>query len=222
MEKDIKIAIIGGTGKSGRYLVRHVVNQGIKVKMLVRNPARLDFNHPLVEVVNGDILDSGVVSELFKGCQAVISTLGLGLPPSEPTIFSKAAANILRSAEKNHVQRYIVTAGLNVDTIYDKKGPGTKAATEWMYRNFPLSTADRQKEYKMLSDSDINWIMVRLPMIDLTDRLCETEASNEDCMGDRVSAASLAGFLAGQLSDDTYLRTAPFLYNIINRQIPQI
>jgi len=214
MEKDIKIAVIGGTGKSGKYLIKHLIGEGYRLKMLVRNPARLDFTDPLIEVVHGDVLDYESVRKLFEGCQAVISTLGMGQPPSETSLFSKAAVNIIRSVEENWIQRYIVTTGLNVDTPFDNKGVATKSATEWMYKNFPLTTADKQKEYELLRNSDINWIMVRLPMIELTDLKCETEASLEDCKGNKISAASLAEFLAGQLFDDTYIRMAPFLYNV--------
>jgi len=213
MIKDIKIAVIGGTGKSGKYLVKHLVGDGYRLKMLVRNPNRLDITDPLIEVVYGDVLDYETVRKLFEGCQAVISTLGLGQPPSETSLFSKASANIIQSIEENWIPRYIVTTGLNVDTPFDNKGFATKSATEWMYKNFPLTTADKQKEYEMLSESDINWIMVRLPLIELTDIKCETEANLEDCKGDKISAANLAVFLTGQLLDDTYIRMAPFLYN---------
>jgi putative NADH-flavin reductase len=214
MKKDIKIAVIGGTGKSGKYLVKHLVGDGYRLKMFVRNPNRLDITDPLIEVVYGDVLDYETVRKLFEGCQAVISTLGLGQPPSETSLFSKASANIIQSIEENWIPRYIVTTGLNVDTPFDNKGFATKSATDWMYKNFPLTTADKQKEYEMLRESDINWIMVRLPLIELTDIKCETEANLEDCKGVKISAASLAAFLAGQLFDDTYIRMAPFLYNV--------
>ncbi|WP_211316324.1 NmrA family NAD(P)-binding protein [Niabella yanshanensis] len=36
-----KIAVIGGTGKSGQYLTRELIRQEIPFRILLRNPQRL-------------------------------------------------------------------------------------------------------------------------------------------------------------------------------------
>jgi hypothetical protein len=83
-----------------------------------------------------------------------------------------------------------------------------------MYKNYPLSTADKQTEYVILSESDISWTLVRLPMIDLTDKTSNIDVDLEDCKGDKISATDLARFLCDQLFDDTYTRKAPFISNV--------
>ena len=113
-----------------------------------------------------------------------------------------------------NIQRYIVITGLNVDTPNDKKGPKTKFATELMYTNYPLTTNDKQTEYKLLSESDIDWTLVRLPMIEQTEIRSEIQINLEDCPGDKISATDLAHFLIDQLKDQTYLRKAPFIANV--------
>jgi hypothetical protein len=113
----------------------------------------------------------------------------------------------------NHIQRYIVITGLNVDTPYDKKSQKTKLATNWMYTNFPLTTTDKQKEYNILKESDLSWTMVRLPLIEQTEVRANVAVDSEDCPGDRITAADLADFLIGQVFDDAYIRMAPFLAN---------
>ena len=45
MEKYNKIAVIGGTGKAGKYLVKQLVNQGFKIKVLLRNPDKLELSN---------------------------------------------------------------------------------------------------------------------------------------------------------------------------------
>jgi hypothetical protein len=111
------------------------------------------------------------------------------------------------------VSRYIVTTGLNVDTPYDKKGPKTKMATEWMRSNYPETTGDKQVEFEVLSKSDLNWTLVRLPMIDLTDERSEVNVSLDDCPGDKIGSTDLAHFLLEQLSSDRYLKKSPFIAN---------
>jgi hypothetical protein len=32
-------------------------------------------------------------------------------------------------------------------------------ATEWMYQNYPETTSDKQKEYQLLSESNLDWTL---------------------------------------------------------------
>jgi NAD(P)H-binding len=94
---------------------------------------------------------------------SVISTLGQS--KGESPIFSAATANVLRAMGEYGVKRYILTTGLNVDTPWDKKGARTSAATEWMKANYAATTTDKQLEYSLLAESDVEWTLVRLPLI---------------------------------------------------------
>jgi hypothetical protein len=143
----------------------------------------------------------------------VISTLGLGTPASAPAIFSQSTSHVLKAMHALNIHRYIVTTGLNVDTPFDQKGPQASYGTEWMKKTFPASTSNKQLEYELLAASDVNWTMVRLPAIELTDEAPPIQINLQDCPGDKISAASLADFLTGQLSDENYIRQAPFIAN---------
>lgn len=214
MKSNIKIAVIGGTGKSGKYLIKQLLNKGFHLKALVRNPENFTVDTPLVEVIEGDAADYKTVLKLLEGCNAIISALGLGIPPSEKNIFSTATNNILRAMEHYGLKRYIVITGLNVDTPFDNKSPKTRFATDWMYTNYPLITEDKQLEYSILSKNSMDWTLVRLPMIDQTDTEHEIQVNMEDCPGDAISSTSLALFLIHQLTDDSYIRKSPFIANV--------
>ena len=214
MKQTIKIAVIGGTGKSGKYLVNQLINQDFQFKILVRNPEHFQTNNPNIEVIYGNVTDYHSIYELLKDCQAVISTLGMGVPPSEPTIFSQSTSNVIKAMNSLKIKRYIVTTGLNVDTPFDKKSTKTAFATEWMKNTFPLSTADKQLEYKILSTSNVDWTLVRLPLIELTEERNPVASNLEDCQGDKISATDLAHFLIEQLTSEIFIRKAPFIYNL--------
>ncbi len=214
MKENTRIAVIGGTGKSGKYLVRELLSQGIYIKTLVRNLNDFKIESPYVEIIHGDVSDFQTVSTLLEGCTAVISTLGWGVPPSLNTIFTTATQNILRAMNELELRRYIVVTGLHVDTPFDKKGKKTKMATDWMYANYHESTQNRQQEYNMLLESELDWTLVRLPLIELTDDRREVKPNLENCSGDKISATDLANFLIGQLDDKKYIKKAPFLANI--------
>lgn len=211
MNTNIKIAVIGGTGKSGRYLIKCLIQKGYPFKVLVRNPQHFTEDHPLAEVVVGDVTNPHAVHELLKDSNAVISMLGMGLPPGNPTQFATATHNILNAMQANNILRYIVTTGLNVDTPFDKKSTETAAATAWMHQNFPASSQSKQEEYELLYASTAGWTMLRLPMIELTDDIRPVATSLTDCPGSQISAASLADFALKQLFDNTYVRQAPFI-----------
>ena len=206
--------MIGGTGKSGMFLVKELLRQNFKIKVLVRNPGKVPFDHPYMEVIVGDVLDKKALKALISGCDGLISMLGMGIPHREPTIFSKATKLILEVLEANRVGRYLVITGLNVDTEIDQKGETTRAATDWMYSNYPLSTKDRQLEYELLLASKMEWTLVRLPLIMQTDEAPEIVVSLTDCPGQHISATSLARFLITVLQNGSHLKEAPFIANI--------
>jgi putative NADH-flavin reductase len=212
--KNTTIAVIGGTGKSGKYLVKQLINQGFQIKLLLRNPQNFQISTNQVEIIEGNVTNYDDIYNLIEGCQAIISTLGMGIPVSEPTIFSQSTANVIKAMNQLKVQRYILTTGLNVDTPLDNKSAKTAFGTEWMKKNFPISTADKQSEYDLLTESDINWTLVRLPLIEQTDEINETSVSLEDCLGDKISATDLANFLINQISNEKFFRKSPFIANI--------
>lgn len=213
MKSNKKIAVIGGTGKAGKFLVKELVKAGYQIKMLVRNPDRSPAINPLIEVVIGNVLIQSVVSELLENCEAVISTLGWGVPPSKNTICSEGTSNVLQAMKAHGIKRFVLVSGINVDLVGDKKGPSAQAATAWMYANYPNSTADKQLEYELLNRSEVDWTLVRLPLIIMDEENKPIKVSLEDCPGDQISATSLADFLVSQLRESRYFWQAPFIAN---------
>ena len=211
MEQKIKIAILGGTGKAGTYLVRELLHQGFSLKLLLRNPENFKLQNPLIQVVPGNARDYESVRAVTEGCQAVISTVGYRM--GEPPLFSRATQNVLRAMWEWGTSRYIVLTGLSVDTPFDNKNPKVQAATEWMKTHYPETTADKQVEYQLFTESTADWTLVRLPWIHLTDGEEKVTPSLADCRAEGVSAGALARFVVEQLFDKTYLRQAPFVFN---------
>lgn len=212
--KKNKIAVIGGTGKAGKYLVNELLKQDFYIKLLIRTPEKLQTQSPFIESVVGNVNNYQNVESLLKDCDAVISTLGLGQPNSEKNIFTTSTKHILKAMDVMKIKRYIIITGLNVDTPFDSKSKKTQDGTNWMKMHFPETTADKQKEYEILTHSNINWTLVRLPLIELTDQRNTVAVSLADCQGEKISATDLAIFLIEQLSSKDYIRESPFISNI--------
>jgi putative NADH-flavin reductase len=212
MEQKNTIAILGGGGRTGKYILTQLLSQGYSLKVLLRSPENFQLESPFIEIVTGDAIDPEAIRSLVQGCQAVISTVGQR--KEEPLVASKATKNVLKAMTECGIKRYILVAGLNVDTPFDKKSSKTITATEWMKTTFPTIHADRQKTYSILSASEINWTLVRVPFIEFTETKGETIVSLEDCCGAKISANEIATFVIEQLSDDTYIKKSPFIANV--------
>jgi len=210
MNQNSKIAVIGGTGKAGRYLLQQLVSEGFKVRALTKNPGKVEETE-LVEKVTGDVTVYESVYNLVDGCDAVISTLGQ--TKGENPVFSMAAKNIVRAMEALKIKRYIVLTGLTLDVQSDNKGFRTRMKSLVMKLLFRSIILDKQQEYKILQDSTLDWTIVRVPFIELTDNHKDTGTSLDDCKGSGISSTDLAKFLVSQIEDKRFLRKAPFIWN---------
>jgi putative NADH-flavin reductase len=206
-----KIAVIGGSGKAGQYLINELVNRGFEIRALVRNPGKLAVKNPLLTKVQGDVRNYEDVVNLIAGCDAVLSTLGQ--PKKETPVFSNAIQNIIKAMNGAGLKRYIAITGLTIDVPGDRKSGRTKMLSWFMRTSFPAIIRDKQLEYSLLDQSDLNWTLFRLPMIELSCPAGDVKVNLYDCPGKMISASDLARFIVDQLTGDNYINQAPFLAN---------
>lgn len=211
------IAVAGGTGKAGQYLIRRLLSEGYTLRLLVRNPDKFYTQQPsllnpspAVSIIRGDVQDLHAVSAWLQGSDAVISTQGSALPPN----FSSATANILSAMKTYGLTRYIVVTGLSIDIPGDDKSEWCRQASAFMRQQYPDTIADKQREYTLLTSSAADWTLVRIPLLEQTPGTGAFRASLHDCPSPRISAGDLAVFLTSQLEDSTYIRKAPFVASI--------
>jgi putative NADH-flavin reductase len=209
MKNIYKVAVLGGAGRTGSYLVNQLLKKGFSIKLLLRNPENFTIQSPQIEIINGDALDLETIKSLLRDCQAVISTVGQR--KEEPLVASLATKNILQVMKDYKIKRYVLLAGLNIDTPFDKKSPKTIMATDWMKANFPIIQEDRQKAYDLLVASTINWTQVRVPFIEFNDLCAEISISLEDCLGDKINANDIAGFMISEMIESNYSKQSPFI-----------
>jgi putative NADH-flavin reductase len=209
MKNISKVAVLGGGGRTGNYLVNQLLKEGFSIKLLLRNPENFSLKNDQIEIIKGDALDIESVKVLLKGCQAVLSTVGQR--KDESLVASTATKNVLQVMNEYGIQRYVLLAGLNIDTPFDKKSANTQMATDWMKTNFPIIQEDRQKAYNLLVESKIDWTQVRVPFIEFTNVSSEISISLEDCLGDKISAFDIAKFMIQEMSKSQFSKKSPFI-----------
>ncbi|MDQ6528768.1 NAD(P)H-binding protein [Flavobacterium sp. LHD-85] len=209
MKNISKVAVLGGGGRTGKYLVNQLLENGFSVKLLLRNPDNFTIQNSRIEIIKGDAINEDFINILLKDCQAVLSTIGQR--PGEPMVASQATKNILKAMDKLDIQRYVLLAGLNIDTPFDKKSPKTIMATDWMKTNFPEIQKDRQFTYNLLTESKIDWTQVRVPLIIFSDETAQISVNLEDCLGEKISAFDISKFIVKEMVESHYIRQSPFI-----------
>jgi putative NADH-flavin reductase len=212
MKQKLSIAIIGGAGRSGQYIVKQLLSEGHTLRLLLRNPANFKIESPSIEVIHGDAADQNAIHSLLTGAHAVISTLGHR--KGEPLVAYKAMENILHSMKAHNISRFISVVGLTLHHPSDRKRFETRLSSQLLKWIFPSVVKDKQRAFDLLQQSDLNWIVVRTPVIDFSDIQSKVAVSLEDCPGRKISAASLATFVCQQLHDNAFIRKAPFIANV--------
>ena len=209
MKNISKVAVLGGGGRTGNYLVNQLLKKGFSVKLLLRNPEKFEIQNSKIEIIKGDALDFESIKVLLKESEAVLSTIGQR--KDEPLVASTVTKNVLKAMKEYNINRYVLLAGLNIDTRFDKKSSKTIMATDWMKANFPIIQEDRQKAYVLLEESDVNWTQVRVPFIEFSNDSSEIAVNVEDCLGDKISAFDIAVFMTEEMVESNYSRQSPFI-----------
>ncbi|WP_417939097.1 NAD(P)-dependent oxidoreductase [Flavobacterium sp. RS13.1] len=207
-----KVAVLGGGGRTGKYLVNQLLEKEINVKVLLRNPETFTIQKSKVEIIEGDAINESNIRSLLEDCDAVVSTIGQR--PGEAMVASNATKNILKIMTDFDIQRYVLLAGINIDTPFDKKGEKTIAATDWMKTNYPEIQQDRQVTYDLLTKSNVKWTLVRVPFIDFTDTSSKIIVNLEDCPGDKISSFDIAHFMVQEMIEEKFVRKSPFITNM--------
>ncbi len=203
------IAILGGAGKAGRPLVTETLAAGYRVRLLLRHPKDFDVLNERLEIVDGDARDPVSIRKLLQGSDALLSTLGHTKGESTP-MMSTATINFIEGMQAVGITRCIVVTSL-FSTGYEQLDPKTQEAANYMQQHYPLFMNDRQLEFKLLRESNLDWTYVRVPYITQESARGGVDINVNHLPGQQITATDLAHFLIHQLDDRRYIRQAPFV-----------
>jgi putative NADH-flavin reductase len=208
--RDLTIALLGGTGMAGGYILREALASGYSLRVLSRSPEKLAYLGERITVVGGDARDPSVIGKLLAGSDVVISAIGpSGAAPQK--LSTTVTGNILAAMDRQGLERYIVVSGGGVAVPGDDRN-----FTGWLIRQlvrlrYPSILADKQAEYALLAASDVDWTLVRCPLIESNDYQRTPHASLDSPSSFILRAGELARFIIGQIEKPDYVQQAPFL-----------
>lgn len=204
------IALLGGTGMVGGYILREALAQGYPLRILTRSPGKLDYLGNRVTVIQGDARNPRVVEKLLAGSDVVVTAIGPRTRQDSVdhlnTTVSKLVARTLQGQE-----RYIVVSGAAVKLPDDSRNFRGWLMRQGIRLSRPTLLRDRQAEYDVLANSDLDWTLVRCPIIQASNYQDDPKTSSGSPTSFHLRAGELARFIIGLIDDEQYVQQGPVL-----------
>ncbi|QBA64035.1 NAD(P)-dependent oxidoreductase [Muriicola soli] len=205
----MKLLIIGGTGKTGRQLIKQGLEQGHELTVLARAPDKLKVKHPKLHILRGDVLEPETMVESFQGQDAVLSALGHQRFFIKTTILSQGTANIITAMKNSGVNRLVCITSLGINDSRYRLGLYYTLFTVPLILYFYFR--DKAKQEKLIMNSELNWTIVR------PGQLFNGKKRTKYRIGFKVghyiltkfvSRADVAHFMLREVQENNYLKKA--------------
>lgn len=209
----MKLAVFGGSGRTGQHLIQQALDAGHSVTALARTPSKIGIQHPHLTIIPGDILDPASVEQAISGADAVLSVLGPSANRPDYVI-TKGTRHILNAMQKLNVRRLIISAGAGVPDPNDDPQLINHVISFLLNVFSRHVVADMLQVVDLVRQSDRDWTIVRVPMLTDQPRSGQIRVGwVGKGTGPRLARADLAAFMLQQLEQDTFIRQAPVISN---------
>lgn len=202
----MKLVIIGGTGKTGKELLKQGLEAGHSITALVRNPKKVRIHHPNLEIQQGNVLNTADLEGIFEGKDAVLSALGHKRFLGPTKILSTGTTNILQAMKTAKVSRFICITSMGINDNRFRLG--------LYYTLFVIPFIvffyfrDKALQERLIMESSASWTIVRPGQ--LTNGKKRTKYRQGKLgsylLTKMISRASVADFMLKQLDSTIYLR----------------
>ena len=223
MTKINKLCIVGASGKLGRYMVQHALDEGYEVVGVCREKSvpKLDAYKERITIVPGRTNDRQVIEQAVQGCQGVLTVL---VPWGRDDYASGTAQAVLDYAEPG--ARLIFSCGWHISMDGQDKYSRTIKVQEtigrWMGRLTGMLDMDDQIEAaRRIFASEAQWTVVRGS--DLEEGESQGLPVWSEHVGDPILESNMtrridfALFMVKALENDGLIHKAPA---IVGRQTP--
>lgn len=206
----MKILVIGGTGKTGKEIIKQGLDESHHITALVRNPKKLRLEHPRLRIIQGDVLKPESLQAAFEDQDAVLSALGHKRFLIPITILSEGTRNVIAEMEKKGVKRFICITSLGINDSRFKLG--------LYYTLFVIPFIllfyfkDKARQERIIRESELKWTIVRPgQLINGKKRMKYRvgESLGSYVLTRWISRADVAHFMLEQINDPTYLHKCP-------------
>lgn len=205
----MRVAIFGGTGGVGRWLLAIARENGDHVKVLVRDRRKLPSDLGAVGVLEGDVRDREAVAVTVSGSDVVFSALGSdGL--GQTTLYSQGTANIIAAMKRSGATRLLVVSSVGVEDDPNMSFLARRVFLPLLLRNV---LADMRVMEREIEASGLVYTIVRPGRLTDGPRTGLYRANDRFVpeRGREISRADVADFMYRVVVDERTLRKAAAL-----------
>ncbi len=200
----MRVAIFGGTGGVGRWLMSIARENGDHVKVLVRDRRKLPPDLGAIGVVMGSVFDQEAVDTTVGGCDVVFSALGAdGLGPT--SVYSHGMANIIAAMRKSTATRLLAITSAGVEDDPNMAFFARRIFMPLVLKN-PL--ADMRIMEREIQETNFVWTIVRPGRLTEGPRTGLYRANDRYLpeKGREISRADVADFMHRVVADERTIR----------------
>jgi putative NADH-flavin reductase len=213
----VKIAIFGGTGRTGQHLIRQALSEDHQVSVLARDPGKLDefegARGGRLSLITGNLADSSCIEQAVSGADVVISVLGP--TTNQPTYeVSQGVQHLIEAMKKFGVKRLILSTGAGVGDPEDAPNLFNRLMNTLLAIAARHVYQDMLKTVALVRSSDLDWTVVRVPMLIDGPKTGKVRVGRVGKgIGPRITRADLADFLLQQVTSRELVHKAPAISN---------
>jgi uncharacterized protein YbjT (DUF2867 family) len=201
LDPNMRIAVLGATGNTGRHVLDLALGHGNDVTALVRSPGKLTPRERL-SVVQADLFDPASLAAGLAGHDAVISVFG---PPSRDalkpgSLVTDYTRGLIAGMRRAGVDRLAI---ISAAVLFPMRGP-VFAFFRWLLRHHARDLAVMEH---LVQDSPLTWTIARPGRLRAGDDASYRTATNAyPPKGRAMSFRAVAGFLVETVERGSRLR----------------
>jgi len=207
-----RIALFGGSGKTGQQFLVQALDKGYVIKAQARTPQKISQQSTNLTVIPGDVLNPEEVDQVVADTDLVVSLFG-HVKGSPKWLQTEGTQHIVSAMKKHGVKRIISLSGGGLPFKEKDQPKFVDHAIRFIMRvAVPHILEDAVKHAEVLRESGLDWTVVRGPR--LTDKTYTGEyrigwvGVNS---GAQISRADLAEFILKLVEDKQYDYQMPFV-----------
>lgn len=158
------IAVFGGSGATGKALMSHALDKGLRVRALARDARSIDAAPGRIAVLEGSLSSAEDVLSTLMDCGAAICVFGPRAPYAD--VFCEAAtANIVMAMQKLGMQRLVCQTGGMIGDYRANRTLPFQLMADMFRRRLPQLAEDREGQERVVMHSGLAWTIVKPPRL---------------------------------------------------------
>jgi len=162
-----RVLVLGGTGRTGSFVIDKALAAGMAVHVLARRPEAVAQTHEALTVFKGSPENMPELEAAIAGCDAVIATMNNARASdspfakivNSPTLLTDIFANVIAAMQKHGITRVVQLGATGAGDSFE--------AAPWIFRQFIKRTnlgvayRDHEGVEAALAASGLDWTVAR-------------------------------------------------------------